>query len=62
MPYSSIEEEDIILWIREVKIAHNSGMIRTEHQRVAMVINKLDGRAKKLALTCSVSIYGTFPT
>ena len=40
------DKENIILWVREVEIAHKTGMILTEYQRVAVEINMITGIAR----------------
>ena len=60
--YSGKEGENLILWIREIERVKRSGLIKIDHQQVSLAISKLDGRARKWALTCSTSVDLAFPT
>ena len=60
--YSGKEGENLTLWIREIEMAMRSGLISIEHQRVSLVISKVDGRAREWALTCGTSVDLAFPT
>uniref|UniRef100_M4BZ91 Gag protein n=1 Tax=Hyaloperonospora arabidopsidis (strain Emoy2) TaxID=559515 RepID=M4BZ91_HYAAE len=40
------ENENLILWIREIEMAMRSGLIKLEHQQVSLAISKLYGRAR----------------
>lgn len=60
--YSGKEGENLTLWIREIEMAMDSGLISLENQRVSLAISKLDGRAREWALTCGTSVNLAFPT
>ena len=59
--YSGKDEENLTLWIREIELAMDSGLISLENQRVSFAISKLDGRAIEWALTCCTSVNLSFP-
>ena len=48
--YSGKEDDNLILWIREIEMAVRSGLIKLNHQQVSMAISKLDERASEWAL------------
>ena len=50
-PFTEKEEDILTLWILEVEMAMNLGMVRLEHQRVALAISKFDNRAPERAFT-----------
>ena len=60
--YSGKQGENITLWIREIEMDMISGLISLEHQRVALTISKINGRAREWTLTCNTSIDLAFPT
>ena len=60
--YSGKEDDNIILWIREIEMAVRSGLIKLDHKQVSLAISKLDGRSREWALTCSTSVDLAFPT
>ena len=60
--YSEKEGETLTLWIREIAMAMSSGLISLEYQRISLAISKLDGIARKWALTCSTSVDLALPT
>ena len=43
-------------------MAMASAMLRIEHQRVALAISKLGGRAREWALACNTSVETALPT
>ncbi|GMF42376.1 unnamed protein product [Phytophthora fragariaefolia] len=56
------EGESLLLWTREPELAMGSALLKTEHQRVALAIPRLGGRAREWALTCGTSVETSFST
>ena len=50
-PFTEKEKDNLTLWILEVEMAMNLGMVRLDHQRVALAISKLDNRAPERIFT-----------